>query len=90
MISLESHLRFDECRARDKQLTITPQNEKALAGLSNRSPKIQLQDFIRLPANPFGRDLQPRFSHRVTVKPLFGYGGDLLTKKMLRRSWTNL
>jgi 2,4-dienoyl-CoA reductase-like NADH-dependent reductase (Old Yellow Enzyme family) len=82
MISLEAISVSMECRARDKQLTITPQNEKALAGFVKQVTKdTNSKTLFVFQLTHSGEISNPDFSHRVTVKPLFGYGGDLLSEE---------
>lgn len=80
-VDLEAITITNESRARKTQLEIMPRNEKALAKfiahLKSINPKVK----IVFQLTHSGEISEPEFSRRVTVKPIYGKGGDLLTEE---------
>lgn len=81
LISLEAISITKESRSRDNQLTIMPQNEKALAEFVRQVKAANPDILFIFQLTHSGELSNPAFSRRVTVKPLHGYGGDLLTEE---------
>jgi 2,4-dienoyl-CoA reductase-like NADH-dependent reductase (Old Yellow Enzyme family) len=80
-IDLEAITITNESRARKTQLEIMPRNEKALtkfiSHLKNINPKVK----IVFQLTHSGEISEPEFSRRVTVKPIYGKGGEILTEE---------
>ena len=81
LISLEAISVTRESRAREFQMTIMERNRQPLGefvkAVKDANPKIL---FI-FQLTHSGELSNPNFSRRVTVKPLHGYGGDVLTEE---------
>jgi 2,4-dienoyl-CoA reductase-like NADH-dependent reductase (Old Yellow Enzyme family) len=69
-----------ESRSRLNQLSIMPRNEKALAKLVKEVKAINPKTLFLLQLTHSGELSNPKFSRRVCVKPLPGFGGDLLSE----------
>lgn len=80
MVSLEAISITEESRSRNKQLTIMPQNEKALTKFVKKVKEANPNMIFIFQLTHSGELSNPDFSRRVTVKPLYGYGGDLLSE----------
>lgn len=80
LISLEAISITRESRSRDNQLTIMPQNEKALTKFVKEVKEANPNTLFVFQLTHSGELSNPQFSRRVTVKPLHGYGGDVLTE----------
>jgi 2,4-dienoyl-CoA reductase-like NADH-dependent reductase (Old Yellow Enzyme family) len=85
LVSLEAISITKESRSRDNQLTIMPQNEKALAEFIKKVKATNPQMLFILQLTHSGELSNPNFSRRVTVKPLYGYGGDLLSEEEVNK-----
>lgn len=81
LVSLEAISVTKESRSRDNQLTIMPQNEKALTEFVKKVKQVNPDMLFVFQLTHSGELSNPAFSRRVTVKPLYGYGGDLLTEE---------
>jgi len=81
LVSLEAISVTRESRSRDNQMTIMPQNEKALTEFVKRVKAANPDMLFIFQLTHSGELSNPEFSRRVTVKPLHGYGGDLLTEE---------
>ena len=81
LITLEAISVTRESRARDNQLMIMPQNEKALTGLMDRVHAANPKSLVVFQLTHSGELSNPEFSRRVTPNPLPGYGGDLLSEE---------
>ncbi len=79
LVSLEAISITRESRSRDNQLTIMPKNLPALAELVRNVKESNPKVLFIFQLTHSGELSHPGFSRRVTVKPLHGYGGDLLT-----------
>lgn len=80
LVSLEAITVTKESRSRDNQLTILAPNEKPLTEFV-RKVKEQNPDMLFIFQLTHSGELSnPDFSKRVTVKPLYGYGGSLLSE----------
>ena len=81
LVSLEAISVTRESRSRDNQMTIMPKNEKALTEFV-KNVKAENPDMLFVFQLTHSGELSnPEFSRRVTVKPLYGYGGDILSEE---------
>ncbi|HOQ68029.1 MAG TPA: 2,4-dienoyl-CoA reductase [Candidatus Atribacteria bacterium] len=80
VIFLEAITVTCENRARLNQLSILPHNQKALEKFVLDMKKINPQPLFIWQLTHAGELSSPDFSRRVCVKPLPGYGGDLLSE----------
>lgn len=80
MIVLEAITVSYESRSRLHQLSIMPRNEKALAKLVQEMKKVNPKPLFIWQLTHAGELSHPDFSHRVCVKPLPGFGGDILSE----------
>lgn len=85
LVSLEAISITRESRSRDNQLTIMPQNEKALTAFVKKVKEVNPNMLFVFQLTHSGELSNPDFSRRVTVNPLYGYGGDLLTEEEVDR-----
>ncbi len=81
LVSLEAITVTKESRSRDNQLTIMPQNAKALGEFVRKVKAANPDMLFVFQLTHSGELSHPGFSRRVTVNPLYGYGGDLLTEE---------
>ena len=81
MIDLESITVTNESRARERQLAIMPHNEKAIANMMRKLKEVNPNVLMVFQLTHSGEISSPDFSRRVTVKPLYGYEGDLLSEE---------
>lgn len=79
LVDLEAITVTNESRARKTQLEIMPRNEKALSKFIRSLKEIDPNIPIVFQLTHSGEISNPEFSRRVTVKPLPGFGGDLLS-----------
>ena len=84
-VDLEAITITNESRARRTQLEIMPRNEKALAKFIRRLKEVNPDILIVFQLTHAGEISEPEFSRRVTVKPLPGFPGDLLTEEEVDR-----
>ncbi|MDR1755026.1 MAG: 2,4-dienoyl-CoA reductase [Eubacterium sp.] len=80
-VDLEAITVTNECRARKTQLEIMPRNEKALSVFIKRLKEVNPNVLIVFQLTHSGEISEPDFSRRVTVKPLYGLEGELLTEE---------
>jgi 2,4-dienoyl-CoA reductase-like NADH-dependent reductase (Old Yellow Enzyme family) len=85
LINLEAITVTYEHRGRDTQLSIMPRNEKALAKFVSEIKKIDDSLIFIFQLTHSGELSRPEFSKRVCVKPLPGFGGDLLAEEDIER-----
>jgi 2,4-dienoyl-CoA reductase-like NADH-dependent reductase (Old Yellow Enzyme family) len=78
LMSLEAISVTRESRSRDNQLTIMAENEKPLTEFVSKVKEVNPNSLFIFQLTHSGELSNPEFSRRVTVKPLYGYGGDLL------------
>jgi 2,4-dienoyl-CoA reductase-like NADH-dependent reductase (Old Yellow Enzyme family) len=78
LVDLEAITVTNESRARQTQLEIMPRNEKPLATFIAHLKKVNPKVRIVFQLTHSGEISEPEFSRRVTVKPLYGKGGDLI------------
>jgi len=81
LIDLEAITVQYESRGRLNQLSIMPRNEEALTKFISEMRKINNKPLIIFQLTHSGELSHPDFSRRVCVKPLPGFGGDLLSEK---------
>lgn len=81
MITLEAITVTGESRSRLNQLEIMPHNEKALANFVRKMKETNPDALFVFQLTHSGELSNPAFSRRVTVKPLPGFGGDLLSEE---------
>ncbi len=81
VIFMEAISVIDECRGRMNQLIGTPKNQPALKKLIDTLRKENDQTLLLIQLTHSGELSHPDFSRRVCVKPLPGFGGDLLTEE---------
>lgn len=81
LVTLEAITVTNESRGRDDQLSIMPHNAKPLEKFVGDLKKINPNTLFVFQLTHSGELSHPDFSRRVTVKPLHGYGGDLLTEE---------
>jgi 2,4-dienoyl-CoA reductase-like NADH-dependent reductase (Old Yellow Enzyme family) len=85
VVDLEAITVTDECRGRDKQLSVMPRNAKALGRFVAELKKVNPQTLFVWQLTHSGELSHPGFSRRVCVKPLPGFGGDLLSEEDIER-----
>jgi 2,4-dienoyl-CoA reductase-like NADH-dependent reductase (Old Yellow Enzyme family) len=81
LISLEAISVSRESRARDWQLSIMPDNGPALSKLVEHMRQVNPRPLFIFQLTHSGELSDPRFSRCVTVKPLPGFTGELLTEE---------
>ncbi len=81
LITLEAISITRESRARDNQLMIMPNNQKPLTEFVKKVKTANPKSLFVFQLTHSGELSNPKFSRRVTVKPLPGYGGELLTEE---------
>ena len=85
LIDLEAITITNESRGRQSQLSIMPHNEPALARFVAGLRKVNPKPLLIFQLTHSGELSHPAFSHRVCVKPLAGFGGDLLMEEDIER-----
>ncbi|MGQ9616629.1 MAG: oxidoreductase [Spirochaetota bacterium] len=80
VIFMEAISVIDESRGRLNQLIGMPRNQKALTEFITEMKKENPKPLLFIQLTHSGELSEPKFSRRVCVKPLPGYGGDLLTE----------
>ena len=80
LVSLEAVSVTRESRSRDNQLLIMDANREPLTAFVKNVKSVNPEMLLVFQLTHSGELSNPEFSRRVTVKPLFGYGGDLLTE----------
>jgi 2,4-dienoyl-CoA reductase-like NADH-dependent reductase (Old Yellow Enzyme family) len=80
LIDLEAITVTYENRGRDTQLSIMPRNEPALKKFVSSMRKVNDKTVFIFQLTHAGELSHPDFSRRVCVKPLHGFGGDLLSE----------
>jgi 2,4-dienoyl-CoA reductase-like NADH-dependent reductase (Old Yellow Enzyme family) len=85
IIDLEAITVTDECRGRDKQLSVMPRNQTALEKFVAEMKKTNPEPLFIWQLTHSGELSHPDFSRRVCVKPLAGFGGDLLSEEDIER-----
>jgi len=85
IIDLEAITVTEECRGRDKQLSVLPRNRKALQKFVAEMKKTNPEPLFIWQLTHSGELSHPDFSRRVCVKPLPGFGGDVLSEEDIER-----
>ena len=85
IIDLEAITVTEECRGRDKQLSVLPRNRKALQKFVAEMKKTNPEPLFIWQLTHSGELSHPGFSRRVCVKPLPGFGGDPLSEEDIER-----
>lgn len=85
LIDLEAITVTYENRGRDTQLSIMPHNEKPLANFVSALRKVNNKPLFIFQLTHAGELSHPAFSRRVCVKPLKGFGGDLLSEEDIEK-----
>ena len=80
LIDLEAITVTYENRGRESQLSIMPHNEPALTKFVSEMRKVNDKPLFIFQLTHAGELSHPAFSKRVCVKPLHGFGGDLLSE----------
>lgn len=80
LISLEAISVTRESRARDNQLMIMELNRAPLTKFVKKVKDVSPDSLFIFQLTHSGELSNPAFSRRVCVKPLHGYGGDMLTE----------
>ncbi|MEI8199132.1 MAG: 2,4-dienoyl-CoA reductase [Eubacteriales bacterium] len=80
MVTLEAITITNESRSRLNQLSILPENAPALKKFVKDLKAINPDTLIVFQLTHSGELSNPEFSRRVTVKPLPGFGGELLSE----------
>lgn len=81
IIDLEAITVSYESRSRLTQLSIMPHNQKALAKFVSEMKQINSKPLFIFQLTHAGELSHPDFSRRVCVKPLPGFGGDILSEE---------
>jgi len=81
LIDLEAITVTYECRGRKMQLSIMPHNQAALARFVSSLRQVNPKPLFIFQLTHSGELSHPGFSRRVCVKPLPGFGGDLLSEE---------
>lgn len=81
LIDLEAITVTYGSRGRKMQLSIEPRNERALQKFVSELRKVNDKTLFIFQLTHSGELSHPDFSRRVTVKPLPGFGGDLLSEE---------
>ena len=85
LVSLEAITVTKESRSRDNQLAIMAENAEPLKKFVKEVKAVNPESLFIFQLTHSGELSHPDFSRRVTVKPLYGYGGDLLEEEDLDR-----
>jgi len=80
LVSLEAVSVTRESRSRDNQLMIMEPNREPLGKFVRNVKEANPNTLFIFQLTHSGELSNPNFSRRVTVNPLYGYGGDLLTE----------
>jgi 2,4-dienoyl-CoA reductase-like NADH-dependent reductase (Old Yellow Enzyme family) len=89
LIDLEAITITYESRGRESQLSIMPRNEPALAKFVTSLRKVNDKTLFIFQLTHSGELSHPGFSKRVCVKPLPGFGGELLSEDDIERIMDN-
>ena len=81
VIVIEAISVIDESRGRLNQLIGMPANQKALTKMIEEIKKVNGKPLWLIQLTHSGELSEPHFSRRVCVKPLQGFGGDLLSEE---------
>jgi 2,4-dienoyl-CoA reductase-like NADH-dependent reductase (Old Yellow Enzyme family) len=85
LVDLEAITVTYENRGRESQLSIMPHNEPALTKFVSSLRKVNDKTLFIFQLTHAGELSHPAFSRRVCVKPLAGFGGELLSEEDIER-----
>jgi 2,4-dienoyl-CoA reductase-like NADH-dependent reductase (Old Yellow Enzyme family) len=85
VIVIEAISVIDESRGRLNQLIGMPANQKALGKMIDELKKVNNKPLLFIQLTHSGELSEPQFSRRVCVKPLPGFGGDLLSEEEVEK-----
>jgi 2,4-dienoyl-CoA reductase-like NADH-dependent reductase (Old Yellow Enzyme family) len=85
VIVIEAISVIDESRGRLNQLIGMPANQKALGKMIDELKKVNSKPLLFMQLTHSGELSEPQFSRRVCVKPLPGFGGDLLSEEEVEK-----
>lgn len=80
-VDLEAITVTNESRARKTQLEIMPRNVKALTNFIAKLKQVNPNTLIVFQLTHSGEISESEFSRKVTVKPMYGIGGELLSEE---------
>lgn len=80
-VDLEAITVTNESRARKTQLEIMPRNVKALKNFIAKLKEVNKDTLIVFQLTHSGEISESDFSRKVTVKPMYGIGGELLSEE---------
>ena len=83
LIDLEAITVQYESRSRKNQLSVMPRNQKALTKFMAEMKKIDEKALFIWQLTHSGELSHPDFSRRVCVKPLAGFGGDVIDEEYI-------
>jgi 2,4-dienoyl-CoA reductase-like NADH-dependent reductase (Old Yellow Enzyme family) len=86
LIDLEAITVQYESRSRQFQLSVMPRNQKALTKLVAEMRKVNPKPLLILQLTHSGELSSSVFSRRVCVKPLAGFGGDLIDEAYVEKT----
>jgi 2,4-dienoyl-CoA reductase-like NADH-dependent reductase (Old Yellow Enzyme family) len=86
IIDLEAITVQYESRSRQFQLAVMPRNQKALTKLTAEMRKVNPKPLFIWQLTHAGELSSPVFSRRVCVKPLPGFGGDLIDEAYVEKT----
>ena len=86
LIDLEAITVQYESRSRERQLSVMPRNQKALERFVRELRKVNDKPLFVWQLTHSGELSHPGFSRRVCVKPLPGFGGDLIDEEYVDRT----
>lgn len=81
LVALEAITVSRESRGRLNQLEIMPRNEKPLAEFVKRLRKANPDTILLFQLTHSGELSNPSYSRQVTVKPLYGVGGEIISEE---------
>ena len=85
LVSLEAVSVTRESRARNNQMMIMEKNREPLGEFVKNVKEANPKMLFVFQLTHSGELSNPNFSRRVTVKPLHGYGGDVLTEEEINK-----
>lgn len=86
LIDLEAITVTDESRGRLNQLTVMPRNQKSLEKFTAEVKSVNSKSLFIWQLTHSGELSHPDFSRRVCVKPLPGFGGDIIDEEYIEKT----
>jgi len=86
VIDLEAITVTNESRGRLTQLSVEPHNQKALEKFVSEMKKVNSKPIFIWQLTHSGELSHPDFSRRVCVKPLPGFGGDVIDEEYIEKT----